>query len=398
MPARTLSGDAARTLLAANNALSFASSTAMALVTPFVPLDIAAHGGSNAVIGLAIGVSGVLPLLLSVHLGALVDERGPVFMSKVSASVYVLAGVILILVRSIPGVTLAFALMGVGSIAIVVATQTVVAAMSDATTRIRNFGYYSVWSSAGAVVGPIAGGFVAQRWGFAAAFALVLVFMAPAYPLASLIEAVPAAPRHTVSLATAHTHAGAVWRCAGVPGILVICFFVVCGQTVKQSFFSIYLHQVGLSATLIGFAYAADSLCQVAVRPALGPHVERFGYGPLLVAATGMGAVALGATPLLHAFWPLVLASGLMGVSTGVTQPATMSLMAAAVGREFWGLAMGLRQVAQRSASVLSPVVFGVLINTFGIGAAFLIGAAALAGAVPVVNGLTRPFRSEGGT
>ena len=47
---------------------------------------------------------------------------------------------------------------------------------------------------------------------------------------------------------------------------------------------------------------------------------------------------------------------------------------------------------------VLSPVVFGVLINTFGIGAAFLIGAAALAGAVPVVNGLTRPFRSEGGT
>jgi len=370
----------------------------MAIVTPFVPLDIAALGGSVIVIGLAVGAAGLLPMLLSVHVGALVDERGPVFVSKAAAVVYVVAGAILVGVRSIPGVTLAYALMGVGSIALVVATQTVVAALSDPNSRIRNFGHYSVWSSAGAVAGPVAGGFVAQHWGFQAAFALVLLCMVPAYPLASLMRAVPAAPRHTVSLATAHTHAGTVWRQSGVPAILIICFIVVCGQTLKQSFFSIYLQKVGLSATLIGLAYAADSLCQVAVRPALGPNVERFGYGRLLVAATAMAAVALGVTPLLHTFWPLVLASGLMGVSTGVTQPATMSMTADAVGAEFWGLAMGIRQVAQRFASVVSPIVFGVVINVSGIEAAFLVGAAALAGAVPIVSGLTRQFRPPDGT
>jgi len=367
----------------------------MAIVTPFVPLDIAAQGGSDIVIGMAVGAAGLLPLLLSVHVGALVDERGAVFVSKASAVIYVVAGVFLVAGHSIPAVTVAYALMGVGSIAMVVATQTVIAAVSDPSSRIRNFGYYSVWSAAGSIIGPVGGGFVAQQWGFQAAFALVLVCMVPAYPLAALMRSAPKAPRHTVSLATAHTHTGTVWRQAGVPAILIICFIVVCGQTLKQSFFSIYLQKVGLSATLIGLAYAADSLCQVVVRPALGPNVVRFGYGTLLVAATAMSAVALGVTPLLHTFWPLVLASGLMGVSTGVTQPATMSMMAEAVGAEFWGLAMGIRQVAQRSASVLSPIVFGVIINVSGIEAAFYVGAAVLAGSVPIVGSLTRQFGAE---
>ena len=123
------------------------------------------------------------------------------------------------------------------------------------------------------------------------------------------------------------------------------------------------------------------------MRPALGPNVARFGYGTLLVAATAMAAVALGVTPLLHTFWPLVLASGLMGISTGVTQPATMSMMAEAVGADFWGLAMGIRQVAQRSASVLSPIVFGVIIAVSKASRPrFTSRPAALAGAVPIVG------------
>ena len=65
--------------------------------------------------------------------------------------------------------------------------------------------------------------------------------MVPCYPLAALMRSAPQAPRHTVSLATAHTHTGTVWRQAGVPAILIICFIVVCAQTLKQSFFSFYL-------------------------------------------------------------------------------------------------------------------------------------------------------------
>lgn len=180
-----------RTLLTVNNALSAASSAAMAIVTPFVPLDIAALGGSVIVIGVAVGAAGLLPLLLSVHAGALVDERGAVFASKASVVIYVVAGVLLVAGRSIPAVTLAYALMGVGSIMMVVATQTVIAAVSDPSTRIRNFGYYSVWSAAGSIIGPVCGGFFAQQWGFQAAFALVLVCMVPCYPLAALMRSAP---------------------------------------------------------------------------------------------------------------------------------------------------------------------------------------------------------------
>jgi MFS family permease len=399
--ARSVSNDAGRaadprSLLWLNNALSFISNSAWCIATPFIPLYLISQGASVVLVGVVVSVSGILPLLLSIHAGALVDERGPQVVAKVSVILFALAGAVLMGLHSIWAVAIAYTLMGIANIGFAVAPQAIVAAASNPAVRIQNYGYYFLWTSAGAVIGPVIGGLVTGRFGYTVAFALVSLSMVPAFGIAASLGA-PVVPRRAESLATAHTLAGKIARQPGVGAILFIAFMVSCGQALQQSFYPLYLHKVGLSTTLIGIAVAAVSLSSMLVRSLLSRGVARFGYMRLLFGATALAALALGITPLLRRFWPLVLASGLMGVSTGFTQPLTMNLMVESVAAEFWGVAFGVRQSMQRLASVVSPIVFGVVITAYGIESAFFLGSLMLAGTVSIMARVTGRLRGRAG-
>jgi len=382
-------------LLWLNNALQIVSTAAWYVAAPFIPLYLASQGAPVGVIGGIIGFSGVVPLLISLHAGALVDERGPALITKSSVLLYAIAGVILTALPAVWSVAVAYALMGIANIGFAVASQAVVAAASTPATRVRNYGYYSLWNSAGAVIGPVIGGFITGHLGYRTAFALVWLLMIPSFAIAGSLRGVPAAPRRAVSFAMAHRHVGAILHERGVSAILFISFMVVCGQTLQQSFYPLYLHKVGFSPTLIGIIIATISLGSMIVRAFLSRGVEWFGYASLLLGATALLAVTLGIIPLLRQFWPLILASGLMGTSLGFTQPLTMSLMVESVGAEFWGVAFGMRQGVQRIGSIISPIVFGLVTTASGVESAFFLGGATLLGTVPIMASVTRHLRRQ---
>ena len=372
-------------LLWLNNALNFVSTVAWYVAAPFVPLYLASRGAPVGVIGGIIGFSGVVPLLISLHAGALVDERGPALAAKGAVLLYAMAGVILTAVPAVWPVAVAYALMAIANIGFAVGSQALVAAASTPATRVRNYGYYSLWTSAGAVIGPVLGGFASGHLGYRTAFALVWLLMLPSFPMAASLRGLPAAPRRAVSFAMAHRLAGTILRQRGISAVLFISFIVVCGQTLQQSFYPLYLHKVGLSPALIGIVIATISVGSIIVRSSLSRGVERFGYARLLLGATALLAVTLGIAPLLRHFWPLILASGLMGASLGFTQPLTMSLMVESVGAELWGVAFGMRQGVQRVASIVSPILFGLVTTASGVETAFFLGGATLLGAVPII-------------
>jgi MFS family permease len=373
--------------------LAMLSNVAWCIATPFIPLSLASQGVSVIVVGAVVGVSGIVPLLISIHVGALVDERGPTVIAKGSVILFALAGAILMVLHGVWPVAVAYTLMGIGNIGFAVAPQAIIAAASTSASRIRDYGSYFLWASAGAIVGPMIGGFAAGRFGYTAAFALVWLLMIPAFVVAASLGGVWAIPRHAVSLATVHTLTGTIVRQQGVAALLFISFMAVCGQTLQQSFYPLYLNKVGLSAALIGIVIAAISLSSMLVRSLLSRGVAWLGYTSLLLGATALAAVALGVTPLFRRFWPLVGTAGLMGASMGFTQPLTMSLMVDSVPAEFWGVAIGIRQSVQRLASVVSPIVFGLVITSYGIESAFFLGALTLAGAVPIMARVTGHLR-----
>ncbi len=355
------------------------------IATPFIPLYLTSHGASPTAVGVVVSLSGILPLLFAVHVGALVDAHGPAPVGKWSVVVEAIACAILVVVPTATGVAVAYALLGLGNLGLTVATQIVVAEFSTPAARASNYGYYTSWVSAGMVLGPVVGGLLVDLWGYQAVFTSVLVLGIPSYVLACRVKPRAWSPRRASRVWTAHHSARSILRLPGVGLILFISFMVIGGQSLRQSFYPVYLQNVGLSPTLIGVIIGVGSLMSLLVRPFVGRGVSQLGYTALLAGATGLATLSIGVTPLVASFIALVLASAGLGASTGVTQPLTMSLMADAVTADLWGLAMGVRQSVQRLGTVLSPIAFGVLVTRFGIGSAFYLGALTMGVAMFVI-------------
>jgi MFS family permease len=364
------------------------------IATPFIPLYLTAHGATPTAVGIVVSLSGLLPLFLAVHVGALVDVHGPAPVGKWSVVTETIACAILAAVPGTTGVAVGYALLGLGNLGLTVATQLAVAEFSPPASRARNYGYYSSWISAGMVLGPILGGLLVDFRGYQAVFITVLALMIPSFVLAGLVKPRVRSSLPATGVWTAHHSARSILGLPGVGLILFISFMVISGQSLRQSFYPLYLQTVGLPSTLIGVIIGAGSLTSMLVRPFIGRAVSAFGYAALLAGATGLAMVSIGITPLMMSFVPLMLASAGLGASTGVTQPLTMSLMADAVTADLWGLAMGIRQTVQRLGTVATPIVFGVLVTRYGIGSSFYLGALTMGVAMLVILRFELPIVS----
>ena len=373
-----------RVVLRLNNLVQLLSNGAWYVAIPFFPLYLVSQGASAGVVGTVVGLCGIVPLAISIHAGALVDERGPVGVYAASTALFCAGGAVLTFLRGIPAAGVGYGLMTVANIGFAVAAQAIVAAASTDDTRVRNYGYFSLWNSAGAVAGPIAGGFIAARFGYVGAFAALWVLMLPCFVCIAGLRGVPSPARRAVPLAAAHTLVGTILRRRGIGDILFVSAMMVSAQQLQNTFYPLYLHEIGMAAPLIGILVAAVSSATMAVRSILTPGVALLGSGRALLLSMIVAAVGFGLAPLTHVFWLLLGVSILMGASVGFTQPLTMSLLVECITAEFWGVALGIRQSVQRIATIVSPLIYGAVStadnvrNAFYAGAVIFVGAAGL--------------------
>jgi MFS family permease len=377
-------------VLPLNNLLQFFTNGAWYVGTPYIPLSLVSHGASVGAVGAVAGLSGIAPLAVALHLGGLVDERGPTVVLAGSVVLFGIGAVMLAAFHGIVEVTAAYTLLTAANIGLAVASQAVVAGASTSATRIKNYGHYAVSYSAGAVVGPVVGGVLATRLGYASAFLAMALLMAPSLAVAWMIRAARAPAHERVAVGAVHTVVGTIVRERGVGTILFVSGIMNCAQVLQGTFYPLYLAKVGLSATLIGLAIAAISLGSMAVRVLLTGAVARLGQAGALVGAMALSAAALALTPLARQLWPLIGVSALMGASLGLTQPLSMSLLVELVAQQFWGAAFGIRQSVQRVASIVSPFVFAAASAAQGVESAFYLGALVLFGAAGITARLSK--------
>jgi MFS family permease len=382
----------AQFLLPLNNLLQLLTNCAWYIGTPFIPLYLVSHGASVGAVGVVAGLSGIVPLAVALHVGGLVDERGPTVVFVGSVAVFGLGAAMLTAFHGVREVTAAYTLLAVANIGLAVASQAVVANASTDTTRIRNYGYYAVSYSAGAVVGPVIGGFLAARWSYTATFLAMALLMLPSLVIASMVRVARVSDHRSVGFGAVHTVVGTILSQRGVGTVLFVSGIMNCAQALQSTFYPLYLLKVGLSATLIGMAIAAISLASMAVRMLLASAVAELGKTGALVGAMVLSAVAFALTPFARQFWLLLGASALMGASLGLTQPLSMSLLAELVAQQFWGAAFGIRQSVQRVAGIVSPFIFAAASAVRGVESAFYVGALILLGAAGVMTRVSDGF------
>jgi MFS family permease len=333
-------------------------------------------GAEPAAVGVLAAMFSVLPLLLAVTTGRLLDRFGSVWLIVFGATA---GGVGMLAAYALPNLTAIFAaalMMGFSVVFFNLSTQNLVGLLSSPGERARNYSNFSLANSLGNFVGPMFAGFSIDHSGHALACLYLAIFTLAPVPLVlawgrALPGGAPQAERK-----------GSIASMLAEPGVrttLVSGSLQMTGESLFQFYMPIYMHAIELSASVIGVVLAMYAAAAFVVRLALPRLIERLNAERLLSYAFFLCAASLIVMPVFRGAAMLGCMSFLFGLGMGCCGPIVTMLMFgnAPPGRS--GEALGLKVTANHFAKLTTPMVFGAVASAFGLAPVFWITAIMLA-------------------
>ena len=349
--------------------------TRYGMVFPLVPLLAHDLGASPAVIGVIVGAFGLLSFFLSIPVGGFTDRVGAkralalgVLCNIVSALLLVHAGHVLTLLASqVVG--------GLGFQLHIVSSQAFIASLDSPLRRESEFGYLTFSAALGQSLGPVLGGVIASRFGYDEAFLAVLLVSALGLIILGFREPPrPQAPDR-YSLRRDLRHAGALLSNSGMLAILAFTFVVIFTVSLRTSFLPVLLLQRGSSEALVGLLISLFAAISTLIRLFTGRLLQSFSRRGMLALAILTVAFGVGLIPLLSSVLFVALALCTFGLGFGLSQPLSIVMVADLADPRHSGLSMGIRFMSITLASVLGPVLLGLVVEGFGLDAAFYVSA-----------------------
>jgi MFS family permease len=366
----------------------FANSS-LQLYNVIVPLWAVLLQPTPFMLGLAIGARQFLPMLFSIHGGALMDRLGTRRVMLVCAVVSLVTPPLYVL---LPGMWALIALQLVSGFVVImvwVGAQSMIGEVMRGEPAYA--GRLSFATRIGVFAGPPLVGLAWDIYGPWGAFGFMTFWALGS--LASTI-ALPSpdgevgeagdAPRPRMRLRALLPNLAdyiAAAKLLAVPAIaLVVSVSVMrhAGVAVQGSFYVVWVNQMGVTGTAIGTLFSVTGACGGLAALFLGRLARAVPDFWLLVLSVAGCIVTICATPLLGTYLALVVMIGLRGVFTGIAQSMEISLMARSTGRRDQGKGAALRITAGRVAAFFLPVLMGGVVELFGLEMSFYVTGAAL--------------------
>lgn len=369
----------------------------VSITQPFFALYAAEMGASTAMIGLMITLKAFLPLFIAMPSGQLIDRLGALTMVKIGGGITVLSLALMVWSPTLWVLAFSQLLIGAGTLLMASSLQVIVSEGGKAE-REKNITRYSAWSSAGSMIGPLAGGALVSLtasvslWGvsgstlgYRTAFIFSLI-LAAAFLLAFMrIGRKRQRERLTLTevkqmlgpgeMLGSYMNGMSLTRLRGVQFGLAGTFLIHYLQSIWMSFFPLYLDSLGYSAWIISVLVSVRGLASLLSRSFLPALTKRLAHERILIGAGCIAALSVIGLPALH--WHIVLIgliSFVLGCAVGVNMPVSTMIMVNDTRQDERGKVMGLRLLTNRVSQIAAPAMFGVAGEALGLTAAFYTG------------------------
>ncbi len=360
----------------------FANSSTV-VVWVLMPLWLVSLNASPFEVGIAVGCRSVLPFLLAIPAGAAMDRMGVKRLVLVSAAVGILIPPLFPLLPWVPAVIALQAVSGIPGAVGWIGCQAMLGQVMKGDPLYT--GRMSFYLRIGTLFGPILTGAAWDIYGPWGGFGILTLWslfgLIAAACLPDFRPEVEQAPAGTPvlpkrrSAISLRDYADA-FRLLLIPLIalvVMVSLMRMSAATIIGSFYVVYLKQIGYTGSLIGLLIGSGQLISAggSLLAALLTRYIRDYW--LLIGATALSIMAVMVTPLLTAFIPLLIAAGLRGLGTGLTQPLMISIGQMAAGSRNQGKSAALRTSVNRIAEAFVPIAMGAVAQLVGIEDAFLI-------------------------
>lgn len=349
------------------------------LLTMVIPLWAVLQGASPTEIGTLVGARSLLTFFLAIHGGALMDRIGTRrVMMFFACATGVLAAVYPFL-PWFPAMVALQTLIGFAGNMAWIGAQTIIAQVTGGDPG--QIGRFSFFARLGNVIAPLLMGFLWDVAGPTLSFLGVTVWSVILFLVVSRIQ----------NPQTTHKTGDISWRdvlpklsdytgslkLIVIPAValtLAVSFMRHATNGVENSFFIVYLREIGFAGLLIGSLFSIAEVVN-GLASLVSGRVARWMPIPwIMVGFTALAIVLLVITPLLGGVFALLaVAHSLRRAFEGIVQPLMFSLQARAVERNQHGSIVGLRVTNNRLSSIITPILMGVIVDHFGIADGFIV-------------------------
>jgi len=323
-------------------------------------------------VGTLMALYAVLPMLLAVSMGRLIDRIGARFPMLIG-SVAVGAGTLLpFLWHNLGALYPASVLIGSGFMMYQVAAQNSIGYLGRPEDRAMTFSLAALGFSVSGFTGPMIAGFGIDSIGHIATFAVFAAF--PIVPIAVLglnRLRLPQPHAHGASLEPGRRRVADLLRHRGLRPIFLASALLAAAWDMFNFAIPIYGSRIGLSASSIGLVLGSFSVATFVIRGMLPAISRRLTPWRLLTVSLGTAAAAFFLFPLLERAGLLMAIAFLLGLGLGMSQPMVMSLLHNMTPPGRVGEAIGVRMSLVNFSQTVMPLLFGALGTALGMAPVF---------------------------
>src|SRR5438093_2104710 len=358
---------------------------------PVLSLFAQSLGASPEAIGFIVSASTLTGVFLKWPAGALSDLYDRRWLLLVGLLAFALPPFCYLLVTAVTGLIV---LRFVHGVATAVFAPIALAVVADLRREARGaaYGAYTAATQAGAMLGPLLGGWLLQVAGFSTAFVTAGTLGLVAVLLFLLMKLPPQIPRVSSDTGTAavlHEMTRGARTVLGNVRVVVTSATDGARQVANgtlMAFLPIYAVGIGLDAAQAGVLVGVQSVTSFASRPTMGWASDRIGRRPLMLLRLVICAGSLAMVPFTASFLGLMAFSALFGFGEAIVNASAAALVADLSELRTLGSAMGMQGAITDIGHASGPILSGVLIGALGFQAAFPI----IAGFVLVAAGVFR--------
>jgi predicted MFS family arabinose efflux permease len=329
-------------------------------------LTAISQGATPLSVGLLMSLYAVIPMLMAVQAGRLVDRVGAFRPIAIAGTVMAVAIIAPFLSHSLPVLFVSAAVVGSAFMMQHIALNHVIGTIGNPADRAVNFSWFALGYSTSGFIGPLLAGFAVDMVGHDAAFLLLSVPPVIGTVLLLWHRGVPA-----VASGHKHTEKRSVVDLLKNPKLLPVFLFsglLASGWDMYTFVIPIYGTSIGLSASTIGIVMSSFALATFIVRLAMPTVSRRLSEWTVVATALGVAGIAYALFPFAKQAPLLIALSFLLGLGLGCAQPMVMAALYAASPPGRQGEVVGMRTTMINASTTFMPLAFGALGTALGIG------------------------------
>jgi MFS family permease len=335
-------------------------------------------GASPALAGAVVAMFAVVPMMLSVTAGRLIDRVGPRRPVAAGLGLLTASALLPFSFPALPTLLVSSMLLGVSFMLLHIGMNSVIGAHGRPEQRAINFSWLALSFSVSNSTGPLVAGYAIQGFGHAWAYLVLAVF--PGIGIALLLWRRKPLPRPKYIAPTGERRLLDLLRVAGLRRTFIISGMLATGWDLYGFLMPLYGTQLGIEPAKIGIIMSTFAVATLVVRLALQVLIRRVRQWLLIAGSMSIAASSYLLFPFVSTVPLLIALSFVLGIGMGCSQPVIMSLLyeASPPGRQ--SEAVGVRTTMINASQTFIPLASGAVSAALGTAPLFWVLAATLYG------------------